>query len=324
MQLREKLFLLAILLVILVQLKAGFKGSANREEQKSITAVNQSQIQEPREPLPDSNNRLNQPKQECSTIKDIHFTKTDNKGNNDVMGGNHVIIFDPKSKNLDFKVSLGLTHKLYAKDANGKIKKFYSPQSFREIISDENAKLNGKYPIAAINGDYIGKDGKPQGLNISRGVEYSGPFKDKRSSFAISGGKPKERKATIQIGKRVNEILNYNVVGGNGRFYKKGKFTDICPDLGDYACAKETSRSMAAITSKGYVILLVNDANLKQAIYPSMFSEVLKGISENNCLGNIQEGMLFDGGYSTSLFFNGQIYVENSHPMGSVLLIYKK
>lgn len=220
-------------------------------------------------------------------------------------------------------MNLALAHKIYAKDVQGKFRKEYIPKMFHEIIADDNALLNGKRPIAAINGDYIDPENKPQGLNFSRGVEYSGAFKDKRSSFGISGGRPQERKATIQIGKRKNKILNYNLVGGNGRFYKNGTFKDICKDLGEYACQQETSRSMVAVTSKGYVILLVNNSNLEQALYPDMFDDVLEGISQNYCLGKIQDGMLFDGGFSTGLYFDNKIYVENTNPIGSAFLIYK-
>ncbi len=260
---------------------------------------------------------------DCSW-QSIKFIISDNQGNNDQQGGNNVIIFDPKSKDLDFKVSLGLNHQIYAKDLHGKLLKKYIPKSFSEIINDENAQLNGKKPIAAINGDYIDPEHKPQGLNVSRGVEYSGIFKDKRSSFGISGGNPETRKATIQIGKRKTPILNYNLVGGNGRFYHQGKFKDICQDLGEYACSQETSRSLVAITEKGYVILLVNNANNEQTLYPSRFDDVLAGISKNYCLGKIQEGMLFDGGWSTGLYFDNTVYVENLNPIGSVFLIYKK
>jgi len=80
---------------------------------------------------------------------------------------------------------------------------------------------------------------------------------------------------------------------------------------------------MVAITSKGYVILLVNNSYLEQALYPDMFDDVLEGISKNYCLGKIQEGMLFDGGFSTGLYFDNKIYVENTNPIGSVFLIYK-
>jgi hypothetical protein len=113
------------------------------------------------------------------------------------------------------------------------------------------------------------------------------------------------------------------LVGGNGRFYKNGVFKNICTQLGESACASETSRSMVAISSKGYVILLVNNSYLEQALYPDMFDDVLEGIAKNNCLGKIQEGMLFDGGLSTALYFDNKIYVENMNPMGSVFLIYK-
>ncbi|MBH8553368.1 hypothetical protein I8751_13485 [Nostocaceae cyanobacterium CENA357] len=263
----------------------------------------------------------------------IEFFKTNNKGEKYTRGINHVIIFNPKSAALDFKVNVGLSHKLYAQNPKGKIRREYVPKQFQEIISDQNSTLNGLRPIAAINADYIGTDDQPQGLNISRGVEYSGVFKNRRSSFGISGGKPQERKATIQAGRRAVNILNYNLVGGNGRFYRQGKFKDICQDLGEFACKQATNRSMAAITNKGYVILLVNDSKansnidfspINQELIPDKFDDVLEGIARNNCLGKIQEGILFDGGMSPGLFYNQKIYVENFGPIGSVFLIYKK
>ena len=158
----------------------------------------------------------------------IEFFKTNNLGEKYDRGINHVIIFNPKSTELDFKVNVGLAHKIYAKNENGKLRKEYIPKLFGEIISDDNALLNGKKPIAAINADYIDVDDKPQGLNISRGIEYSGDFRNRRSSFGVSGGKPSQRQATIAKGRRNRDILNYNIVGGNGRFYRKGKFIDIC------------------------------------------------------------------------------------------------
>ena len=253
----------------------------------------------------------------------IEFFRTNNQGNPARKGGNYAIIFDPKSPELDFKVSLGLSHAIYAKNSDGKFLRDYVPKQFHEIIADDNAKLNGKIPIAAINGDYIGTDNKPQGLNISRGVEYSGIFKDKRSSFGISAGKPENRKATIQVGKRTENSLNYNVVGGNGRFYQQGQFKDICDDLGEFACKEETARAIAAITSKGYVIWLVNNNDGDRVLYPDQFDDVLTGIAQNNCLGNIREGMLFDGGLSVAIYYGNKIYVENYNPIGSVFLIYK-
>ncbi|AFY32030.1 phosphodiester glycosidase family protein [Calothrix sp. PCC 7507] len=263
----------------------------------------------------------------------IEFFKTNNQGKKSTKGINHVIIFNPKSDLLDFKVNVGLSHKLYAKDNRGKFRKDYVPKQFRTIVTEENSQLNGQKPLVAINADYIGTDDQPQGLNISRGVEYSGAFKNKRSSFGISGGQPKDRQATIQTGRRKNAILNYNLVGGNGRFYRDGMFKDICQDLGELACKSATNRSMAAITDKGYVILLVNDvkansdiefAQLNQELLPNMFDNVLEGIALNNCLGKIKEGILFDGGASPGLYYQNKIYVENPGPIGSVFLIYKK
>ncbi|MEI2583771.1 phosphodiester glycosidase family protein [Scytonema sp. PRP1] len=274
--------------------------------------------------------------QQClgnNTKFSLDFFKTNNQGKKDGRGINHVIIFNPKSEELDFKVNVGVSHRLYAKDNQSKLRQEYVPKLFHELITDENAKLNGQTPIAAINADYIDIDHKPQGLNISRGIEYSGAFKNKRSSFGISAGQPKQRQASIQAGRRKDNILNYNLVGGNGRFYRNGKFKDICQDLGELACKQATNRSMVATTDKGYVILLVNDAKansdielsqLNQELLPDMFDNVLEGIAHNNCLGKIQEGMLFDGGMSPGLYYNKKMYVENLGPIGSVFLIYRK
>jgi hypothetical protein len=71
-------------------------------------------------------------------------------------------------------------------------------------------------------------------------------------------------------------------------------------------------------------ILLVNNFYGEQALYPDRFDDVIERIAKNHCLGKIQEGMLFDGGYSTGLYFDNRIYVENPNPIGSVFLIYKK
>lgn len=263
----------------------------------------------------------------------IKFFKTNNLGEKFDRGINHVIIFNPKSKELDFKVNVGLNHKIYAKNESGKLRKEYVPKLFREIISDDNALLNGKKPIAAINADYIDVDDKPQGLNISRGISYSGDFRNKRSSFGVSGGEPSQRQATIRVGRRNRDILNYNIVGGNGRFYRNGEFKDICEALGEFACKRAINRSMAATTTKGYAILLVNDnransdiqtTEVNRELLPDMFDDVLEGIARNNCLGKIQEGILFDGGESPGLFYDNKTYVENFGAIGSVFLIYKK
>lgn len=262
----------------------------------------------------------------------LEFFKTNNQGDRDDRGINHVIIFNPKSPNLDFKVNVGLTHKLYAQNKPGQFRREYTAKMFHELVTNDDAYLKGHKPIAAINADYIDTDNKPQGLNISRGVEYAGIFKSRRSSFAISGGKLQQRRATIQLGKRKNPILNYNAVGGNGRFYRQGRFKNICGNLGEFACKQATNRSMVVITSKGYVIFLVNDikANsdinfsaLNKELLPEMFDDVVGGIARKNCLGNIQEGMLFDGGLSPGLYYNNKFYVENPGAIGSVFLIYQ-
>ncbi len=254
---------------------------------------------------------------------DITFIRTNNQGVEEENGANHIIIFNPRSRNLDFQVHLPLDHELYAKDANGNVRKEYVKKTFSEFVSDDKIKLKQRLPIAAISGDLSGNYNQPEGLNISRGVDYSGDAKNKRSSFAISEAKPEERQATIQIGKRKDNNYNYNIVGGNGRFYQEGKFKDICEALGEFACQKELSRSMAAITQKGHVILLVNDAELGQELMPGMFDEVLEGISANHCLGNIEEGMLFAGGTAVGLYFDGEVHVEKADPVGSVFSIYE-
>jgi hypothetical protein len=318
----KKFLLLAIFWVILLDLYSCSEEGIKSVSQENSISINKTPAKAPRQNGKNKSIYSKQQNQNCQSLS-LKFTQTDNAGNNNVQGSNYVIIFDPKSKELDFKVSLGLAHQLYAKDAKGKFRKEYIPKRFHEIINDENAKLNGKSPIAAINGDYIDIENKPQGFNISRGVDYSGAFKDKRSSFGISGGRPENRRATIQKGRSKDKIFNFNVVGGNGRFYQNGKFKDICKELGEYACYQETSRSMVAITSKGYVILLVNNSYGEQALYPDRFDDVLEGIAKINCLGKIQEGMLFDGGFSTGLYFDNKIYVENSNPIGSVFLIYQ-
>ncbi|WP_199303406.1 phosphodiester glycosidase family protein [Oscillatoria sp. FACHB-1406] len=261
----------------------------------------------------------------------IQLLRSDNQGLESKRGDNYAILLNPRSPRLDFKVNVGLSHPIYAKDGAGKFRRDYTPKTFREIIADENAQLNGELPFAAINADYIDTENKPQGLNISRGVEYAGAFKNKRSSFGISGGEPSQRRATIQVGKRNEERLNYNLVGGNGRFYQDGTFKDICQALGEFACQQATTRSMAAITDKNYVIFLVNNyqpsifsTNTDRALYPDSFNRVLEGIAGKHCLGNIQEGLLFDGGISPGLYYDGKVLAENRGPIGSVFLIYNQ
>ena len=72
-------------------------------------------------------------KQPDCSWQTIKFIITNNQGNNNHQGGNNVIIFDPKSKELDFKVSLGLNHKIYTKNLQGKLLKQYVPKSFRKL-----------------------------------------------------------------------------------------------------------------------------------------------------------------------------------------------
>jgi Phosphodiester glycosidase len=258
----------------------------------------------------------------------LKFLQTNLKGQPDPNGKTYGVAFNPRSPQLDFKVNLGLAHPLYDKDVHDQVRHQYRPRLFHELIADENARLDGKLPIAAINADYIDVDNAPQGLNISRGVEYSGEFRDRRSSFGISEGEAGSRRATIQVGRRTDERLNYNLVGGNGRFYSNGQFKDICEDLGEYACRQATNRSMAVITRKGYVVFLVNNELPQwfndggQVLYPDQFPALIEGITTQLCLGAPQDGLLFDGGISPGFYYDGKLYVENSGAIGSVFLIY--
>lgn len=336
---KQKIFYSSLITTIILNLLIGCKNIESieiSESQSTIKAPVETEVVEKSQEAIQEENRKKISKESCfgkNKNSSIAFMKTNNLGERYKKGINHVIIFNPKSEELDFKVNVGLNHEIYGKTNNGKIQKEYVPKLFYELVNEENAKLNGELPLAAINADYISTENKPQGLNISRGVEYSGAFKNKRSSFGVSGGKPSQRRATIKVGKRSSKTLNYNVVGGNGRFYINGKFKDICQALGELACQGAINRSMAAITDKGYVILLINDAKANSPIeisssnrelLPHMFDDVLEGIARNNCLGKIQEGMLFDGGMSPGLYYNNKVYLENLGPIGSVFLIYRK
>ena len=336
---KENIFYSWLIVTIILNLLVGCKKdeTIGITESQSITKVPvETEVVEESQELIQEASQEKTSKESCfgnHKNSSITFMKTNNLGEPYEKGINQVIIFNPKSEELDFKVNVGLNHKIYSKTNNGKIQKEYVPKLFYELVNEKNAKLNEELPLAAINADYINTENKPQGLNISRGVEYSGAFKNKRSSFGVSGGKPRQRRATIKVGRRNSETLNYNVVGGNGRFYINGKFKDICQALGELACQGAINRSMAAITDKGYAILLVNDAKANSPIeisssnrelLPHMFDDVLEGIAQNNCLGNIQEGMLFDGGMSPGLYYNKKFYLENPGPIGSVFLIYRK
>jgi hypothetical protein len=254
----------------------------------------------------------------------IALIRVNNDGNLAADGANYAMLVNPRSPELDFKVNVGLSHAIYTKSA-GQVKRNYIGKVFSELIRDDNAKLNGQLPFAAINADYIDPQNHPQGLNLSRGWDYSGEFQNSRSSFGIAGGDPATRRATIQKGRRSLAIANYNVVGGNGRFYEQGKFIDICPALGQYACVEATERSLAAITKNGYVIFLVHhNTNNENVLLPAAFQPLLQTIAKQYKLGDIQDGILFDGGISPGMAYQNQILVENSGPIGSVFLIYKK
>lgn len=250
----------------------------------------------------------------------IDFYQIDNQGKINSSGSNLAIVFDPKSSKLDFKVNLPIDGKIGQIDSQGKLLKAFIPKKFPELINDENSLLDGNKPIAGINADYVDKNNLPQGLNISRGVEYLGYFSGLRSSFAIGN---KNRQSSITIGSRSISDQNYNVVGGNGRFYTNGDFTDICQNLGQYACSQSTNRSMTVITDKQLVIFLVHKSTNQEILLPADFKTLLENFSTNLDLGKPFDGMLFDGGDSPSIFFKDTI-VPGEGNLGSVFLIYQK
>jgi hypothetical protein len=259
--------------------------------------------------------------QNCT--KRIRFIQTNDNGEPSLQGRNYAILLDPTSPNLDFKVTVPLSNEIYAKNSEGKLVKNYQSKTFEQLINDQNSLLDGKNPLAAINSDYIDQLNNPQGLNISRGVEYSGDFASLRSSFAISGGEFENRKASIQIGKKPDLNDNFNTVGGNGRFYSNGVFEDICTKLGTYACEESTNRSMAAITNTGKVIFLVHQSDGTGKLVPDKFDDLLEGIAKKFDLGTIQDALLFDGGKSPAIMYDSKIYTQNGGQIGSAFLIYE-
>jgi hypothetical protein len=258
--------------------------------------------------------------QNCS--KRIRFIQTNDSGEPDSKGQNYAILVDPTSPNLDFKVNVPLSGQIYDKTEKNQTVFNYTNKNFEQLINDQNSLLDGKKPLAAINADYIDTLNNPQGLNISHGVEYSGDFVNIRSSFAISGGEFKNRKASIQIGRKSNLNDNFNTVGGNGRFYNNGVFEDICTKLGTYACQESTNRSMGAITSTGMLIFLVHQSG-DAKLLPNQFDDLLEGIAKKFDLGTIQDALLFDGGKSPAIMYDSKIYTQNGGPIGSALLIYE-
>ncbi len=157
MYLKKKTILLSIIFGLLITLYSCFN-FVGLKQLKPLTSSYNSKF----------NGQGDNKKTQGCRLNSLKFIITNNKGSNDLDGSNYVIIFDSKSKNLDFKASLALAHNVYAKEAKGKFRRDYIPKQFHEIIADNNAKLNKKSLVAAINGDYIDPENQPQGLNISR------------------------------------------------------------------------------------------------------------------------------------------------------------
>jgi len=255
----------------------------------------------------------------CNPAK---FIRVNNMGEEVVNGSNYVMIIDPTSKKIDFKVGIGLSNNIYDKDSNGGYIKNYQGKRFDELVSDDNARLNGQLPFAAFNADFIQGDNKtPFGLDVSRGVEYSGPNKDSQYSLGIGS----DGELTIQIGLRNKTSLNYNIIGGYGRFYGDNIFIDICGSLGWHACSLSVKRSLAVTTSGGYLIALVNnDSSPFTGLQISDFKHLFSKISSDNNLGYVKDGLAFDGGNSPAFRYNYNNEFINGNHIGSALLIYIK
>jgi len=253
----------------------------------------------------------------------LKFARFDMDGNVARDGAHYVTVFDPQSSQLDFQVIPGLTHQIREKLSDGQARQEYEPYNFSQLIRSQNAVLDGRQPFAAINADYINTQGQPQGLNISRGISYSGAFAQRRSSFAISGGTPESRVASIQVGSRIDQNTQFNTAGGNGRIYQNGQFQDICEAIGRFACQQSTGRSMAAVTSSGWVIWLVHNASESEWLFtPDMFDDTLESVAAYYDIGTIQEAILFDGGFSPAMLWNQDIVHSNFGPIGSVFALY--
>jgi len=253
----------------------------------------------------------------CRKSNPIEFIKVDDQGKTSSNSNNDVMIIDPKSKNLDFKVAVGLSNKIYAEDINSDFIKNYLGKKFNELVTDDNAKLNGQLPFAAFNADFIQADDKtPFGLDVSRRVEYSGPNKNLQYSLGISINGD----LTMEKGLRGTDAANYNIVGGYGRFYDNNNFIDLCNALGFSSCHLSKKRSLAATTSNGYLIILVNNDSLDTG----NFKDIFKQIASDNGLGYIMDGLAFDGGNSPAFRYNYKNEIVNGNNIGSALLIYLK
>jgi hypothetical protein len=251
------------------------------------------------------------------------YTRRDNRGTYEEFGENYVFIFNPSHPNLSVKVNVPITDPIGTTRADGSYKRDYVATSFETLLTNPNSINNNQEPLFGINGDYVDVDFRPQGLNVSEGIIYSGDFATTRSSFAVS--RLNEQGRIARIGRGLNDALttNYNTIGGNGRFYENGEFINICEALGSFACGVATNRSMAAVTSRGFVIFAVHQTR-DVPLLPDQFDDFLEPVAEEYNLGTIQDGLLFDGGRSPGFFYEGEVLVENGGPIGSVFMVYDK
>lgn len=255
----------------------------------------------------------------CKDFKDpqcIHrsfFYEVDARGEAEVGGKGKVFILDPSSKGFSYKVVLP-----FASSA-GQEFGFYN---IEQLLDLPTSQVANKKLLFAINSDYIDIDATPQGLNSDQGKVYEGLFAKTRSSFGLSKPDPQGKvSATIAQGLRAKRDDNYFLVGGNGRFYKDFQFINICSALGESACKQETVRSMVAVTDAGYVIFSVYD-DISNPLTPDKFDTYFTNITKHHNLGKIRDGMLFDGGRSPAMWYDGQWQMQSFGPIGSAFSIY--
>jgi len=246
-------------------------------------------------------------------VKDILYKRFKNDGTPDDNGEDHIMIIKPDADNLDFKVTVGLDNKL--EDVNP----VWKGKKFSEITSDQNSILDGNKPFAAINADYIHTDNKPLAFNVSRGKDFSGTEKDKRSGLAIS----KDGKAKTVSNKKILDDSTFHAAGGNGRVYTDGVFNEgACGDIGFNGC--NNKKSLFVITDKGYLILLTNNNFTTIRADENGIGKFMDNITSSYNLGSPRNGVFFDQGSSPGMMWDGKVLVENTNPIGSAILIYKK
>ena len=143
--------------------------------------------------------------------------------------------------------------------------------------------LYGKSPIAGINGDYehaYKPISSPDGQNISRGIDYSGEFKELRSSVRISSD---GKRAAIGRGK-INTNDWYTVVGGGPKLTKRDPQTGVVTSTVNdpVTCYADMERTPAkAIDCNKYSVCEIDES--KKATRTSYFEDIYKPDQKGTC-----------------------------------------